>query len=176
MAAAPLSASPSPGPSKSSTPVPRHATSATDKQRMQLERLLKDPAKPAFVPPPPKEKSIRPAREMMKNVQGSSAGAGSGEFHVYKASRRREYERLKMLEEESLKVCLEPYASYLNQLDLPTIRKQPKPSLNANGASARSRLRRRRLKTAQSVRRRRSARAKTRTRLRTARVRTASPR
>jgi hypothetical protein len=40
---------------------------------------------------------------MMKNVQGSSAGAGSGEFHVYKASRRREYERLKIMEEEQRK-------------------------------------------------------------------------
>lgn len=39
----------------------------------------------------------------MKNVQGSSAGAGSGEFHVYKASRRREYERLKMMEESARK-------------------------------------------------------------------------
>lgn len=39
----------------------------------------------------------------MKNVQGSSAGAGSGEFHVYKASRRREYERLKIMEEETQK-------------------------------------------------------------------------
>ena len=71
---------------------------------MQLEKLLKDPAKPAYVPAPPKEKTIRPAREMMKNVQGSSAGAGSGEFHVYKASRRREYERLKLMEEETQKV------------------------------------------------------------------------
>jgi len=70
---------------------------------MQLERLLKDPTKPAYVPPPPKEKTIRPAREMMKNVQGSSAGAGSGEFHVYKASRRREYERLKLMDEEAQK-------------------------------------------------------------------------
>ena len=72
---------------------------------MQLDKLLKDPVKPAFIPAPPKDKTIRPAREMMKNVQGSSAGAGSGEFHVYKASRRREYERLKLLEEESAKVC-----------------------------------------------------------------------
>ncbi|KAJ7783235.1 hypothetical protein B0H16DRAFT_1496051 [Mycena metata] len=89
--------------SVSTGPVNRHALTAVERQRSQLDRLLKDPLKPAFVPPPPKEKTIRPAREMMKNVQGSSAGAGSGEFHVYKASRRREYERLKILEETSQK-------------------------------------------------------------------------
>ncbi|KAK0459476.1 DUF1168-domain-containing protein [Desarmillaria tabescens] len=88
-----------PAASSSTPPANRHALTAVEKQRMQLEKLLKDPTKPAFLPPPPKEKTIRPAREMMKNVQGSSAGAGSGEFHVYKASRRREYERLKLLEE-----------------------------------------------------------------------------
>ncbi|KAG5634073.1 hypothetical protein H0H81_003495 [Sphagnurus paluster] len=88
-------------------PVNRHALTAVEKQRSQLERLLKDPSKPAYVPPAPKEKTIRPPREMMKNVQGSSAGAGSGEFHVYKASRRREYERLKLLEETSQKEILE---------------------------------------------------------------------
>ncbi|KAF8910355.1 hypothetical protein CPB85DRAFT_1305572 [Mucidula mucida] len=82
----------------------RHATTAVDKQRMQLDKLLKDPAKAAFIPPPPKEKTIRAARDMMKNVQGSSAGAGSGEFHVYKAGRRREYERLKMLDDQVQKV------------------------------------------------------------------------
>ncbi|KAL5121569.1 hypothetical protein ACEQ8H_000641 [Pleosporales sp. CAS-2024a] len=38
--------------------------------------------------------------EIVANVQGSSAGAGSGEFHVYKASRRREYERLRIMDEE----------------------------------------------------------------------------
>ncbi|KAF9647822.1 DUF1168-domain-containing protein [Thelephora ganbajun] len=81
----------------------RHAATPLDKQRAQLEKLLKDPSKPAYIPPPPKEKAIRPAREMMKNVQGSSAGAGSGEFHVYKASRRREYERLKVMEDQSKK-------------------------------------------------------------------------
>jgi Protein of unknown function (DUF1168) len=89
-------------------PVNRHALTAVEKQRSQLDKLLKDPTKPAYVPSPPKEKTIRAAREMMKNVQGSSAGAGSGEFHVYKASRRREYERLKLLEEATQKVyfCL----------------------------------------------------------------------
>ena len=97
-----MSASPSPGPS---APAPRHAQTAVDRQRAQLDKLLKDPAKPAYIPAPPKDKMIRAPREMMKNVQGSSAGAGSGEFHVYKASRRREYERLKLMEEESQKVC-----------------------------------------------------------------------
>lgn len=37
--------------------------------------------------------------EIIANVQGSSSGAGSGEFHVYKASRRREYARLRALDE-----------------------------------------------------------------------------
>jgi hypothetical protein len=92
--------------STSNPPANRHALTAVEKQRGQLEKLLKDPSKPAFVPPPPQEKTIRPAREMMKNVQGSSAGAGSGEFHVYKASRRREYERVKLLEESSQKARL----------------------------------------------------------------------
>lgn len=105
-----MSTTNSPAPnSHSASPAPRHAITPLERQRSQLERLLKDPSKPAFVPPPPKEKTIRPAREMMKNVQGSSAGAGSGEFHVYKAGRRREYERLKLMEEEARKVLL--YAS-----------------------------------------------------------------
>lgn len=38
--------------------------------------------------------------EIVTNVQGSSAGAGSGEFHVYKAARRREYERLREMDDE----------------------------------------------------------------------------
>ncbi|KAK1220025.1 hypothetical protein PQX77_017232 [Marasmius sp. AFHP31] len=86
-----------------SRPANRHALTVVEKQRAQLDKLLKDPTKAAYIPPPPKEKTIRAPREMMKNVQGSSAGAGSGEFHVYKASRRREYERLILLEEEARK-------------------------------------------------------------------------
>ena len=111
MPAASASASPSPAPESaglSALPAPanRHAPTAVEVQRMQLARLLKDPSKPAPVPAPTKEKTIRPAREMMKNVQGSSAGAGSGEFHVYKAARRREYERVKIMEEKAAKVRL----------------------------------------------------------------------
>ena len=48
----------------------------------------------------PKAKTLPPPPEIVANVQGSSAGAGSGEFHVYKASRRRENERVKMMDDE----------------------------------------------------------------------------
>lgn len=84
-------------------PVNKHLPTAVERQRQQLARLLKDPEKPVVIPKPPKDKTLRPAREMMKNVQGSSAGAGSGEFHVYKQNRRREYERLKLMDEKSKK-------------------------------------------------------------------------
>lgn len=52
---------------------------------------------------------MRAPHEMMKNVQGSAAGAGSGEFHVYKASRRREYERVKLMEDKGRAVSLLPF-------------------------------------------------------------------
>jgi len=112
-----MSLSHSPSPAPTGTSDTRHARNALEKQRQQLERLLKDPAKPVSIPPPPKEKAIRPPREMMKNVQGSSAGAGSGEFHVYKASRRREYERLRALSDGAQKVRLYNHPSRL--VDVP---------------------------------------------------------
>lgn len=52
-------------------------------------------------------------KQMMKNVQGSSAGAGSGEFHVYKQNRRREYERLKLMDEKAQKVRFVEYQTFV---------------------------------------------------------------
>ncbi|GAA97640.1 uncharacterized protein L969DRAFT_87740 [Mixia osmundae IAM 14324] len=93
-----MSASPVPA-----SKAPAKSRTAVDLQRAQLDRLLANPAKPVVIPERPANgglKVLRPPQETIKNVQGSSAGAGSGEFHVYKQSRRREYERLKIMEEE----------------------------------------------------------------------------
>ncbi|KAG8450741.1 hypothetical protein GDO86_003134 [Hymenochirus boettgeri] len=71
---------------------------ATDEQRLKLERLMKNPDKLALIPERPKEWTPRSAPEFVRDVMGSSAGAGSGEFHVYRHLRRREYQRQEFLD------------------------------------------------------------------------------
>ncbi|KAI7151636.1 hypothetical protein KC349_g9382, partial [Hortaea werneckii] len=69
-----------------------------------ISTLFAHPDRPIHIPSPADQThNTRPAAppEIVTNVQGSSAGAGSGEFHVYKASRRRENERLKAMDEEN---------------------------------------------------------------------------
>lgn len=83
-----------------------HNINPSQIQREELNKLLKDPTKPVELPDAPRKKEIAPAREMFAHVQGSSAGAGSGEFHVYKQSRRREYDRIQLMEEEKVEVGL----------------------------------------------------------------------
>jgi hypothetical protein len=65
-----------------------------------VEALFANPDREIAIPAGPKAKTALAPPEIVANVQGSSAGAGSGEFHVYKASRRREYERLRLMDEE----------------------------------------------------------------------------
>lgn len=76
---------------------------AADVQRFKLQKLLKNPDKPAFIPEKPEEKLPRVFKppEFVRNIWGSSAGAGSGDFHVYRGVRRREYARQKFLTEKS---------------------------------------------------------------------------
>merc|ERR1711982_112064 len=74
--------------------VPR---SATDIQRRKLEKLMKKADKPVVIPERPEAKLPRVFNppEFIRNIWGSSAGAGSGDFHVYRGVRRREYARQK---------------------------------------------------------------------------------
>jgi len=83
----------------------RGADTALAAQATELNKLFADPEREIKLPDSTTQKGSRlaPPPEIVANVQGSSAGAGSGEFHVYKASRRREYERLREMEAEAKK-------------------------------------------------------------------------
>ncbi|XP_044731326.1 PRKR-interacting protein 1 homolog [Chrysoperla carnea] len=78
-----------------------------DLQRMKLEKLMKNPDKPVIIPEKPKTKNVPPVPDFVRNVMGSSAGAGSGEFHVYRHLRRKEYARQKFIQEMSKREQLE---------------------------------------------------------------------
>lgn len=87
---------------RSRRPAKKRAVSPTSLQASSIQSLLAKPDREMRIPPPPS--ALGPRRsappDIVTNVQGSSAGAGSGEFHVYKASRRREYERLRRMDED----------------------------------------------------------------------------
>uniref|UniRef100_A0A182JQA9 PRKR-interacting protein 1 n=1 Tax=Anopheles christyi TaxID=43041 RepID=A0A182JQA9_9DIPT len=75
---------------------------AADVQRAKLEKLMKNPDKPVIIPGPGKNRDFSTAvPSFVRNVMGSSAGAGSGEFHVYRHLRRKEYARQKQIQEKS---------------------------------------------------------------------------
>ncbi|KAM5181772.1 PRKR-interacting protein 1 [Mantella aurantiaca] len=80
---------------------------ATDEQRLKLERLMRNPDKSAPIPERPKEWNPRAPPEFVRDVMGSSAGAGSGEFHVYRHLRRREYQRQEFMDTLSEKQKLD---------------------------------------------------------------------
>ncbi|KAI2466825.1 DUF1168-domain-containing protein [Annulohypoxylon bovei var. microspora] len=91
---------------RSKRPTKKRALTPLSAQAHEVEVLFAKPDQEIRIPDSGasssggKKRSLPPPPEIVTNVQGSSAGAGSGEFHVYKASRRREYERLRRMDEE----------------------------------------------------------------------------
>ena len=100
---------------RSRRPTKKRALTPVSAQSASVSALFARPEQEIRMPPPLTSSStssggglgkggrppLPPPPEIVTNVQGSSAGAGSGEFHVYKASRRREYERLRRMDEEA---------------------------------------------------------------------------
>ncbi|KAI4902067.1 hypothetical protein NFI96_033538, partial [Prochilodus magdalenae] len=91
------------------------AKTPAEEQRLKLERLMRNPDKPAPIPERPKEWNPRAPPEFVRDVMGSSAGAGSGEFHVYRHLRRREYQRQDFLDRMSEKQKLDE--EYLDKVE-----------------------------------------------------------
>jgi len=87
---------------RSKRPLKKRALTPNTQQASQVDALFAKPDREIAIPNGilTKKSNLCAPPEIVANVQGSSAGAGSGEFHVYKASRRREYERIKVMDEE----------------------------------------------------------------------------
>ncbi|KAI0401386.1 DUF1168-domain-containing protein [Xylaria palmicola] len=92
---------------RSKRPTKKRALTPLSAQAKELDTLFARPDQEIRTTGGPSSSSSSVARralpappEIVTNVQGSSAGAGSGEFHVYKASRRREYERLRRMDDD----------------------------------------------------------------------------
>ncbi|KAF2832625.1 DUF1168-domain-containing protein [Ophiobolus disseminans] len=85
---------------RSKRPTKKRALTPRDAYASSVDALFAKPDRDMHIPTSAVGKLLSAPPEIVANVQGSSAGAGSGEFHVYKASRRREYERLRLMDEE----------------------------------------------------------------------------
>ena len=77
--------------------------SAYDVQKHKLEKLMSNIDKPVHIPESKGDRKFPDAPEFVRNIMGSSAGAGSGEFHVYRHLRRKEYARQKFITEQAKK-------------------------------------------------------------------------
>ncbi|KAJ2785420.1 PRKR-interacting protein 1 [Coemansia javaensis] len=79
---------------------PRKRPTLADKQRSQIDRLMRNIDKPIDISGPAKAAPRAPP-EIVLNVRGSSAGAGSSDFSIYRDLRRKENQRLRLMEAEA---------------------------------------------------------------------------
>ncbi|KAG9510637.1 PRKR-interacting protein 1-like protein, partial [Fragariocoptes setiger] len=75
---------------------------AYESLRLKIEKFMECPDKAIIIPDGScnSSKKYEPP-EFVRNVMGSSAGAGSGEFHLYRHLRRKEMTRLRTIEIEA---------------------------------------------------------------------------
>ena len=119
----------------------RRTLTPAEKQAQALEEMFKNPKRAMRLPSPPRSAyKVREPPEMVDHVQGSSAGVGSGEFHVYKMTRRLESDRIQAMQDEADRVCTYLFA-YLS-------RKLRKLTLMRSAMLKQSLTKQRRLKTA----------------------------
>ncbi|KAJ3356158.1 hypothetical protein HDU83_001737 [Entophlyctis luteolus] len=71
-----------------------------DVTALKISKLMARIDKPIVLPESRRNQEPRAPKpvDFVRNIQGSSAGAGSGEFHVYRNLRRKEYARLKQMD------------------------------------------------------------------------------
>lgn len=74
-----------------------------DVVKRKLDKLMDNIDKPVVIPERRDERKFPDAPELVRNIMGSSAGAGSGEFHVYRHLRRKEYARQRFIKEQGKK-------------------------------------------------------------------------
>ncbi|XP_046841328.1 PRKR-interacting protein 1 homolog [Xenia sp. Carnegie-2017] len=116
------------------------AQTAEDIQRRKIEKLMSNPDKPVVIPEKKKEWKPSDPKDFVRFVMGSSAGAGSGEFHVYRATRRRENNRLKYIDDQAKK----------EEADEDYHKKQEENIARANERTAKKRAKRLKKKQKQS--------------------------
>jgi len=85
----------------------RKVATPQDLQRLKVEKLMSRPDREVIIPEKSKEKQPRAPLEFIRNIWGSSSGAGSGDFHVYRGVRRREYARQKFMKAKNEKEDLD---------------------------------------------------------------------
>ncbi|KAJ2796607.1 hypothetical protein H4R20_005476 [Coemansia guatemalensis] len=91
-----------------------------NKQRSHIDYLMRNIDKPIELPTT-KKSVVKPPPEIVLNVRGSSAGAGSSDFSIYRDLRRKENLRIKHMDaeaaEESARNNFEQEADALKRKD-----------------------------------------------------------